>query len=145
LKTLYRYIRAFFLALKLTLQGAQPPRQHPLVNWTKQMAILTEAVINTLEQCGIDKAARESLKLRLDGRKISLETVLATVRFHAAQEYPMLLQGPQNRDAFNTFYASNMNDRYWISQLAEADALKDPTIHAAIMQLKTHLDQPPPM
>lgn len=147
LKTLYRYLRAFFLAVALTIRGEKPSQsfQHPLVDWTRELRLLVNEVYQAAEQNGIDRKAREATKLRLDGRLMSLETILATVKFHAAQEYPSLLQHGLNRDALNTIYASNINDQYWITSLIETETLGKPIFQASLVRLKMHLDQPPPM
>jgi hypothetical protein len=145
--TLYRYSRAFLLALKMTLRGEKfvPVPPHPVVAWTQQLVILTDDVYAAADRSGLDQQAQQSIKLRLDGRLMSLETVLAAVKFHGAQEYPNLLQNGLNRDILNTIYASNINDQYWISRLIEAESLSSAPLQAALTRLKTHLDEVPPM
>ncbi len=109
------------------------------------MGFLTEQVLKAADQNGLDKNERQSIKLKLDGRQMSIETILATLKFHAAQEYPNLLQYGFNRDILNTIYATNINDQYWMSQIIAANLITNPVIQTAIVQLKTHLDQVPPM
>jgi hypothetical protein len=145
-RTLYRYVRAFLVALKMTLQGRKLPEgpQHPLVIWIEHLAVLTDEVYKTADKTGLDKNARVATKLRLDGRLISMETVLAAVKFHAAQEYPSLIRSGLTQQVLNAIYASNVNDLYRITRVAELETPDNPAFVAAVMRLKSQLAEFPP-
>ena len=65
---------------------------------------------------------------------MNVETILGTFRYHAAHEYPSLLKsaGRFNRNAVQ---ATNINDRYWLSRLAEETALQDASLQSAFARL----------
>ena len=144
---LRRYLRAFWGALRMTMRGEvyiPPPAQEaPLAGWIHQYLMLVDAVLRTADQNGVDEAIRKQVKLRLDGRQMSLETALMTLKFHAAEEYPSLLRQGTGRGVQNTLYATNMNDRYWISKMVEAPELQKPDVQKALAALDTHLDSVP--
>ena len=143
---LRRYLSAFWGALRTTLRGQtySPPAQpSPLAAWISQYQILVDAVLRAANQNGLDQAARKQVKLRLDGRQMSLETALMTLKFHAAEEYPSLVRSGTGRDVQNTLYATNMNDRYWISRMVEAPVLQQPDVQQALSVLDAHLDTLP--
>lgn len=141
-----RYLKAFWGALRMTLRGEKitPPTASPLVIWINQYLSLVDAVLNAVDHNGIDQAMRKQIKLRLDGRQMSFETALQTLKFHAKEEYPSLVrQGTEGRGVQTTFYATNMNDRYWISKMMESSELQKPEVQKALALLDTHLDNIP--
>ena len=142
--TFRRYARAFWLALRMTARGQQPPalEQPALLAWVRQLNILVEAAYAAADQAHFDAARRESLTLRLDGRVMSFDGVLAALRYHAQQEYPSLLRSgsPHNHLAV---YASNVNDRYWLSSMLDSPALDTPALRQALVLLLAHLDALP--
>ncbi len=95
------------------------------------------------DQNGIDQAARKQIKFRLDGRQMNLETALLTLKFHASDEYPSLLRQGTGRGVQNTLYATNMNDRYWVSKLNEVPKFQKPEIQSALSTLDKHLENIP--
>ncbi len=142
-----RYLRAFWGALRLTMRGETitptPMPASPLTAWISQYSILVDAVLRAANQNGIDQATRKQVKLRLDGRQMSLETALLTLKFHATEEYPSLVRQGEGRGVQNTLYATNMNDRYWISKIAEASEMQKPDVQTALSALDSHLDSIP--
>jgi hypothetical protein len=136
-----RYWRAFTQALKMTLRSEKlpPPPQPPLLLWTRQYATLMDALIKTADQNGLDQAGRKQVSLRLDGRQMSLETALMTLRFHAHEEYVSLLRSGVNSHVLNALQASNMNDRYWLARLLETPALQAAVLQTALTRLDAHL------
>jgi len=140
-----RYLRAFWGALRLTIRGEKiaVPVDAPLTAWIKQYSILVDGVLRTANQNGIDQSTRKQVKLKLDGRPMSLETALMTLKFHAAEEYPSLVRQGTGRGVQNTLYATNMNDRYWISRMVEAPELQNPLLQNAFSALDAHLDAIP--
>jgi hypothetical protein len=144
---LRHYLSAFWGALWMTARGevytSPPAQQSPLTTWINQYATLVNAVMRAADQNGLNQAARKQVKLRLDGRPMSLETALMTLQFHAAQEYPSLLRAGTGHGVHSTLYATNMNDRYWISQMAEVPELQEPDVQKALLALDAHLDAIP--
>lgn len=146
MKPFSRYIRAFIVALRLTLRGQQPPglRYPELYAWIKQMTVLVDALYTAADQNGLDKRARDATMVKLDGRSISLDTAFKTLRYHAGEEYPSLLRNSMgSRHNLTAIYAGNLNDRYWLAQLQEESALQHPAVRAALTQLSDHLDAIP--
>jgi hypothetical protein len=144
---LHRYLSAFWGALRMTARGETyhppAPPSSPLTIWINQYALLLGALLRAADQNGLDQAARKQVKLRLDGRAMSLETALMTLQFHATQEYPSLVRAGSGRSIQNTLYATNMNDRYWVSSMAEAPELQKPDVQKALADLDAHLDAIP--
>lgn len=125
----------------MTLRGEKPPAKTrpPLAVWTEQYAVLADALITAADQNGLDQARRKQMKLRLDGRQMSLETAITTLRFHARQEYPSLLRSGVNPHVLNTFQATNMNDRYWLGRMQALPEMQAAALQAAIISLDSHL------
>ncbi len=143
--TIRRYARAFIGALKMTLRGEtiQPPADpHPnLTAWWQTTTRLTDAAFVNADNHGFPKSGRETLVLHIEGRDVSMETILKTVRFHADQEFPVLMrQG--DKFGYLTMQATVMNDRFLVDKLAHAETLPD-QIKAAVAAITAHLDQLP--
>ena len=143
--TIKRYARAFIGALRLTLRGevVQPiaERYPQLTAWWQDTLRLTAAVFAAADANGIPKSARETLVLHVEGRDISMETILKTVHFHADQELPLLMR---REDSFNylTLQATVLNDRFLVSKLAQAENLPL-TVKGAVEALSAHLETLP--
>ncbi|MBN8635937.1 MAG: hypothetical protein J0M07_11490 [Anaerolineae bacterium] len=140
--TIRRYARAFIGALKLTLRGEtiQPAIDpHPnLTAWWQSTIRLTDAAFASADNHGFPKSRRETLVLRIEGRDVSMETILKTVRFHADQEFPVLMRQGDNF-GYLTMQATVMNDRFLVDKLAHAATLPD-EIKAAVAAITAHLD-----
>lgn len=141
-----RYIRAFFVALWLTLAGKQPEKKPyaPLLDWIDRTQALVSEVFRTAEQQQMSKAEREALKLVIEGRQRSMQNILATVAYHAAQEYPHMLQHEGSQHSLTAIYATNMNDQHSVMRLSEAESLTNENIKAALTALREHLSAIPP-
>lgn len=142
---LRRYTLAFWKALQMTIRGEKidTPAQSPLTTWINQYRLLVDNVLRAANQNGVDQAMRKQVKLRLDGRPMSFETALMTLRFHATEEYPSLIRQGTGRGVQNTLYATNMNDRYWLSIMQQAPELQKPDLQQAFSKLDSHLDAIP--
>ncbi len=140
-----RYLRAFFTALQLTLRGQRlaPRPPSPLAVWMEGSIRRLDALLAAADRAGVDAAARQTLKVRIDGRPMSVETLLATVRYHAAQEYPMLLGSGRDDRALNAIYASNLNDHFWLTKLSELAEFQQPALKSILTQLIGHLQNAP--
>lgn len=144
--TVGRYLRAFWGALRLTLRGetykpAVP--QSPIAGWVAAYAERIKAVLQAADQNGLDSAARKEIKLRLDGRQMSLETALLTLQFHANEEYASLLRQGISQRVLNTLYATNMNDHYWVITITALPEMQKPGLQIALQTLEAHLGAVP--
>lgn len=146
MNTPLRYIRAFFTALGMTLRGEKPPEpRHPtFVSWTREMVIKVDMVKAALEKAGIDATARKAITLKLDGRTLDLETIVGTLHYHAAQEYPSLLRSGA-RHSLMAVQATGINDLYWLQRLLEEPKLQQPAVQTALQNLAAHLEAIPPI
>ena len=123
--TIRRYLRAFVLALKFTLRSEKPPllrvseRYPRLAAWWRQTITLLDETEQQSDMNGLDEAARKTLTIRVDKREVSMATILATIRYHAEQEYPYLLVQNYQFNAL-TLQATNLNDIYLAQRLAES-------------------------
>lgn len=141
-----RYIRAFFTALKLTVQGNAieviPTTRYPkLQDWVKRGVDLTDTIYRVSTQNNMDEEARKNLILHLDGRDWSMELILSSVRYHMAMEYPSLLEAIIEHN-ITTLYALNFDDQYRVSQLAESERLPS-DVQEEIQALANHLQAIP--
>jgi hypothetical protein len=135
------YLRALVLALKLTLRGRRIAPKHPaLAVWAREAARRVDIVYRSADANGLNEAARKAFILHLEGRDISMETILALVRHHAALEYVKLLLD-STPHTFVAIYASNLNDRYRIEQLC--NVVQQPLVKTALASLSQHLGEIP--
>lgn len=149
--TVGRVVRAFFKALAMTLRGetAGPPsivetaraRYPALIGWCEGSLVHLEAVIAAAEAAGWTDDRRAAFSLRLEGRDVSLKTMLAAVRYHCAEEIPHLLASDSRYGRVGA-HALVINDQYWARQFSAADALPA-AVSAALVTLADHLAAPP--
>lgn len=136
-----RYVRAFWKALLMTARGEKPPPPaYPaLMTWAEQTVALLDELNTAFTQNGVQAA---QVMVRLDGRDMSAEKALSVIRFHAAQEIRSLAKtyGHYNLLAVQ---ATNINDRYWISRMAEQPGMSAPAVQAVYERLLAHLDAIP--
>jgi hypothetical protein len=134
-----RVLRAFFQALWLTLQGktlqpSVPPIRYPHLEIWRQSALeRLQTVWRVAEKAGWDETQRKAFTLTLDSRKMSADTLLKGVEHNLVREYPLLLTTDLDH-TLTTLYALNLNDRYRVGQLAQAQGL-DSTVQSAIQAL----------
>jgi hypothetical protein len=81
--------------------------------------------------------------MKIDGREQSLHTIIEAIRYHAAQEYPYLLQH-LTEHSLTAIYASNINDQYAVARFLETESAKNKELRHALMQLSDHLQAIPP-
>lgn len=103
---------------------------------------LVEAACAQGDRGGFDRTRRETLRVRLDGRHMSVEAALAVLRYHAGQEYPSLLRSGAQHNLL-AIQSSNFNDRYRLSRLLELPELADSPFQTALAELLAHLDAIP--
>jgi hypothetical protein len=144
---MWRYVRAFFKALAMTIRGEKPlspaERLYPrLFDWLREGQQRVEAVYTAADGAGLGLAQRNALQVTIDGRQHSLETLLGGVRYHLAQEYPYMLQN-LTEHTLTGIYASNLNDQYWVTTLATAEGVPS-SVQQALNALAQHLSAIPP-
>lgn len=138
----YRYQPRFFEAFRRAMTRPRNTAYPRLSRWALHTRDLVRAVIGAANSVGLDEAARRTMVLHLDRRDISMETILATVRFHAAEEYPSLLRQTLPHNVL-AVYAANLNDRYLVMRLAEDPALQAKPLGQALAALRDHLENVP--
>ena len=109
----------------------------------QEAARLVDVVYATADTVGMDKAARQAVILHIEKRDISAETILATIRHHAAREYFYLLRD-STPHSLAAIYANNVNDRFLAQHLQGTEALQTPQLQAALLTLTRHLEAIPP-
>lgn len=139
-----RLLRAFMTALRMTLRGQKPPESPRTVleQWMKQTLVLTASTLAIAEANGLDAQARRQRTLTAEGRRTNMDTILASVAFHAAQEFPHLLTNTA-QNALGAVYSTNLNDRFLVSRLF--DALESGDVREAVGRLVSHLESIPPI
>jgi hypothetical protein len=140
---LLRYWRAFLTTLRMTMRGEtpQPSPQAALQAWMQRAAQLADAALAAAEAEGLDQDARRERTLTAEGRRVSMETILASIRFHAAEEYPHLMRAPAHT-AIAAIYATNLNDRFLAAKLFTT--LETGVLREAVGRIVSHLDAIPP-
>lgn len=138
--TIGRYARAFITALRMTLRGETFVQPYPaLTGWMARTVVLVDGIFTAANANGLDLAARKSMVLPIDRRDVSMESILGTVRHHAAAEYPYLLRNDPGHGRL-AIRASNLNDSYRVERLCEQTS---GTVRSALEALVQHLDAVP--
>ncbi|MBZ0303544.1 MAG: hypothetical protein K8J31_27645 [Anaerolineae bacterium] len=138
---IYRYLRAFVIALRMTLRGESlpPGPDAPLREWMAQGIARLDLIDQLAAQQQIDP---QQVVLRIDRRDISMSTILRTVRFHLTEEYPIMLRAVSEY-ALAAVYSNNLDDHYRVTRLEEAAALHATPLQKAVAALSAHLEAIP--
>ncbi|GEM_PF-588038 len=142
-KSVRRVVGAFITALRMTLRGENvdtlllDKRYPALTAWMAQTVTLIDAVKLASASNAVDLAQ----SLHIDKRDITIATMLDTIRYHSAHEYPYILKN-QSVYASMGIQSLNLNDRYLILSLVRWENLPT-SIAKSIEQLRDHLDQLP--
>lgn len=149
--TVGRVVRAFFKALTMTLRGeiAAPPsmvetaraRFPALIGWCEEAIVHVDAVVAAADAAGWTDDRRAAFSLRLEGRDVSLKTMLAAVRYHCMEEIPHLLASDSRYGRVGV-HALMINDQYWAREFSAADGLPA-AVTEALAALADHLAAPP--
>lgn len=136
-----RYVRAFVIALRMTLRGETPPPppDAPLREWIVQALNRLEQVETLAARHQLDPA---QVVLHLDRRDIRMSIILSTVRHHLTTEYPLLLRTPSTH-SLNLLYANNLDDHFRVSRLETAPALAGTPVQNAVSALAAQLEAIP--
>jgi hypothetical protein len=70
-----------------------------------------------------------------------MDTILTSVKFHTAEEYPHLLLNV-SQITVSAIYATNLNDRFLVSKLY--DILEQGPLREAVGQLVSQIEAIPP-
>lgn len=135
---MFKAIRAFFVALMMTLRGQTSPQRHgALWAWVQQAEQLVDAVYHAADKNGLDEERRKAITVKVDGRARSMESILGTVRFHLREEYPYVLKR-ETEHSLTAIQASNLNDHYAALRLSESAEVG--AVRAALESLSAHLE-----
>lgn len=136
-----RYLRAFIIALKMTLRGETPPVSHRarLTDWMRQGIERLDLIERLAAQHQIDPQA---VVLHIDRRAITMSTILRTARFHLNREYPILLRQLSDQSV-TLLYASNMDDHFRLTRLEAAPELAHTPVRQAVAALAAHFEEIP--
>ncbi len=142
-----RYLRAAWIALKLTVRGEHylPPSPYPqLMLWVREAEALVDTIYRIADEDGLDDTARQKIVVVVDGRQMSMALILASVKYNMQREYPQLLRTRIDHN-LTAFYAGNLNDRYRMQRLCEAESrtLFSQSLEHALQTLKQHLEAVP--
>ena len=138
-----RYLRAFWKALVITLRGERVPRPYgPLRDWMEASAEQVRAVFAAADEHAMPRHVREKQVIKLEGRLMSMQTILEAVQHHVEREYPHLLREGAAHN-ITAIYASNMDDQYRVMRLRD-DLPKDSPLRKFINDLSQQLNAIPP-
>lgn len=135
-----RYIRAFYLALKITLQGKRVLRPYDsLHTWMEQANTLATASLHRIQAAGLQDVA-----LKIEGRELAAHTILRAVVYHTGEEYPYVLQH-MTEHSLTAIYASNMNDQFNVLRLRDSETVTaaPADVQQALNALYDHLNSIP--
>ncbi len=141
---MFRVIRAFVQALWLTIQGKQAAvvsRYPTLTTWQQEGIQRLQTVLRVADKSGWNAEQRKGFWLTLDSRKINAETILKATEHNLVREYPLLLATELDH-TLTALYALNLNDRYRVGQLAQAEGINE-MVQTALQALHAHLEAIP--
>jgi hypothetical protein len=114
-----RWLNTLFRALQMTAQGRTPDTPaYRLSIWCAETVRLVDAAFSAADAEGLLETERRAQTLTVEGRRTNLQTILATIRFHAAEEYPALLRDP-DANSLAAIQASNANDLFLTGKITE--------------------------
>ncbi|PJF28108.1 MAG: hypothetical protein CUN52_13605, partial [Phototrophicales bacterium] len=120
MRAFIKYSRAFWKTLRLLMNGGKIPEEAHMDyrRWSERTVALVATVFATSDKHGITVDRRDTLTTRIDGREMSLQTILQAVAYHAKEEYVYLLRNFTDQ-SLTTIQATNMNDEYALSRFIE--------------------------
>lgn len=137
-------MRALITTTRLALRGEKHPAEtklerHPqTLAWINEAGTMLAAVEASARNEGFDPSG---LTLHIEGRDVQMSTILNGIRFHLSEEYPSLLASP-SRYALLAIKATNLNDRYQLLRLEQADSMPD-TVRLSLHALADVLSRQP--
>jgi len=132
-----RLLRAFGLALWRTLRDDLPPVDE-FARWLQTAREQLEE-LEALAACG--EVAAETLRLRIDRREMSMQLILAALRFHLDDEFPQLRRR-FGAECLTVLRATCLDDSFRLQKLAALPQLS-PALQTRLRALADHLQQLP--
>ncbi|MCU0480128.1 MAG: hypothetical protein MUE54_02820 [Anaerolineae bacterium] len=141
---LVKYSRGMWKTIILLVRGGKLPEDAhmPYRRWMERTGALVTAVLSASDRVGISADKRNAIKTKIDGRDMSLETVLKAIAYHAKDEYTYLLKHLTDK-SISTIHATNMNDAYALGRFIEVGLITDDGTLVALSNLHKHLEQVP--
>lgn len=139
-----KYSRGLWKTLVLLLRGGKLPEEANIHyrRWAERTAALVTAVLSASDKVGISEEKLEGIKVKVDGRDISLQTTLRGIAYHAKEEYVYLLKHLTD-NSLTTIHATNLNDEYALSRFIESGLIYEDSILVMLDNLHNHLKQVP--
>lgn len=128
-----RILRALGLALWRTLRG-QSPLQDDVERWRLQACAQLAALDSLVAREAIEP---QQLRLRIDRREVSMQLILAALRFHLHDEFPQLRRRFGD-ECLTVLRATCLNDSFQLQRLADAPQLP-PALRGPLLDLAQHL------
>ena len=139
-----RFFRALITALRMTMRGEKiPSADERAVSRYPQLSAWTQKTITLLDQVrtashGFDLTM---LHISVDKRATKASTILDTIRYHAAQEYPFLLR-QDNAHTVLGIFATNLNDQHYVRALQNIENMPS-NVQSVLAELAIHLQNVP--
>lgn len=139
-----KYSRGMWKTIVLLVRGGKAPEEAnmPYRRWAERTAALVTAVFSASDKVGVSADKRDTIKTKIDGRDMSLETLLKAIAYHAKEEYAYLLKHLTDK-SLSTIHATNLNDEYALGRFIEGELIKDDGTLVALTNLHKHLKQVP--
>lgn len=144
MQTIPKYFRAFIKTLRLMISGGKLPEEAnmPYRRWSERTVALVATVFSISDKNAFSSEKREAIKAKIDGREMSLQTVLQVIHYHAKEEYTYLLKNLTD-NSITTIQATNLNDEYALSRFIENTLIENGEIRQGLTHLHNHLKQIP--
>lgn len=144
MQTIPKYFRAFVKTLRLLISGGKIPEEAnmPYRRWSERTVALVATVFSVSDKNALPAEKREAIKTKIDGREMSLQTVLQAIHYHAKEEYVYLLKNITD-NSITTIQATNLNDEYALSRFLENTLIENGEVRGALTHLHNHLKQIP--
>jgi hypothetical protein len=144
MRAFVKYSRAFWKTLRLLMSGGKIPEEAHMDyrRWSERTVALVATVFATSDKHGISVSQRDMIRAKIDGREMSLQTILQAVAYHAKEEYVYLLRHFTDQSLM-TIQATNMNDEYALSRFIENTLIENGDVRQSLIYLHNHLKQIP--
>ena len=135
--SLSRLLRAFTIALWRTLRG-DLPQPDEFERWLRSARAQLAQIDSLARREQLDT---DALRLRIDRREMSMQLILAALRFHLHDEFPQLRRrfGDQSLAVLR---ATCLDDSFRLQKLADSPQLS-PALQSPLRALAQHLQQLP--
>lgn len=128
-----RVLRAFVVALLRTLRN-EPARADAIERWRLSASDQLTAIEALAAREGV---APEALRLRIDRREVSMQLILAGLRYHLDEEFPHLRRRFGD-ESLGVLRANCLDDSFRLGKLADALSAS-PALQSRLRALAQHL------